>query len=184
MLGSRHRRNPIDPPRRRTLRLLVVLALVAAAAGAAVLLPQRDRTALEGAPRVVDGDSLDFAGEAVRLKGIDAPELAQRCRRGAGDYPCGQEARRHLQALIDDARVACRLEGRDRYRRYLGVCAAGGEDLNLAMIRDGWAVGYRAHAALEREARGARRGLWAGTFERPQDWRKTVGASLLDIDEP
>lgn len=178
MLGSRDRRNRVGRPRRRTIGLLAIL--VAIAAGGAVLLPERERTALEGLPRVVDGDSLDFAGEAVRLKGIDAPELAQSCRRGAQDYPCGQEARRHLRALIDGARVSCRLEGRDRYRRHLGICRAGDDDLNLAMIRDGWAVGYRANAELEREAREARRGLWAGSFERPQDWRKTIGASLVD----
>ena len=32
-----------------------------------------------GVPRVIDGDSLAFGDEQVRLKGIDAPEFAANC---------------------------------------------------------------------------------------------------------
>ena len=45
------------------------------------------------------------------------------------------------------------------------------------MVRSGHARDYARHshgryAAAEREAREARRGLWAGEFENPGEWRK------------
>ena len=52
---------------------------------------------LQGAARVVDGDTLRVAGERVRLFGIDAPEIGQPCRDG-GD--CGAQSKAHLEALI------------------------------------------------------------------------------------
>jgi endonuclease YncB( thermonuclease family) len=41
-------------------------------------------------------------------------------------------------------------------------------------VREGHAVDYYqgGYQAAEREARTARRGLWRGDFERPQDWRR------------
>ncbi|WP_188311991.1 thermonuclease family protein [Salinarimonas soli] len=163
-------------PRRR--RLLVGL-LAGAAIAAALLWGREEPASLAGQPRVVDGDSLRLAGAAIRLMGIDAPEMAQVCLRGMEAYRCGEEARRHLARLIGGESVTCRLEGRDRYRRHLAHCQAAGVDLGEAMVRDGWAVGYRAHTSLEREARAARRGLWAGTFDRPKEWRKAHAASML-----
>jgi hypothetical protein len=45
------------------------------------------------------------------------------------------------------------------------------------LVRAGWAIDYReysrgAYAAPEREARAAKRGLWAGRFEEPAAWRR------------
>lgn len=36
------------------------------------------------APRIVDADTLEMAGQRVRLQGIDAPEAAQACRQATG----------------------------------------------------------------------------------------------------
>jgi endonuclease YncB( thermonuclease family) len=62
----------------RTLATLLVLGLSVA------LSPARAQAAADdeitGYPTVVDGDTLDFGGRAVRLFGIDAPELDQTCR--------------------------------------------------------------------------------------------------------
>jgi endonuclease YncB( thermonuclease family) len=182
MLASLFRRNRPRLRNGRQRRPLVLILLVMGSLAALFFHPgESDR--LEGHPRIVDGDSLNLEGTSVRLKGIDAPELAQVCRRGADAYRCGEEARQHLARLIGRARVTCEVEGRDRYRRRLARCMANGSDLNEAMVRDGWALGYRAHAGLEREARNARRGMWAGTFERPEDWRKAHAASMIDGKE-
>lgn len=51
-------------------KLFVLAALVATPAYA-------DPTV--GQPRVVDGDSLVIGNDRIRLHGIDAPELGQRC---------------------------------------------------------------------------------------------------------
>ena len=130
---------------------------------------------LAGPARVVDGDTLDLDRHRVRLFGIDAPESAQTCERDGAAYACGQEAKRYLEALIGGRPVACRARDADRYGRTVAVCTAGGEDLNAAMVRAGWALAYRRYSTdyvpAEAAARRDGRGLWAGRFEPPADWR-------------
>jgi endonuclease YncB( thermonuclease family) len=127
---------------------------------------------LAGFGEAVDGDSLLLAGQKVRLKGVDAPEMNQYCQNRVGrDYACGVEAKRWLRAQLQRGAVTCRIEGRDRYNRMLGVCAVGQSDLNAAIVREGVAVAYGAYAREEREAQRAQAGLWAGKFATPSEWR-------------
>ena len=125
---------------------------------------------------VVDGDSLRREGEDIRLHGIDAPELGQRCRDGRDRaYDCGGEAKAALKQLIGRSDVECRIGDEDRYGRGIATCYAGGLELNREMVRRGWAIAYLRHTqvylAAAREARAARRGLWQGGFELPEDFR-------------
>ncbi len=64
------------------LRLAVLLALLPTVALADVT----------GPARVTDGDTIEIAGERIRLHGIDAPESNQRCRRRGVPWLCGAEA--------------------------------------------------------------------------------------------
>jgi len=128
--------------------------------------------------RVIDGDTLRAAGERIRLSGIDAPELSQTCRDAHGrEWQCGRAAKARLVDLVSRGSVACSARGRDRYGRTLAICSAGDiADLGEALVRDGYAVDYRRYTsdylAAEDEARAARRGIWQGDFERPEDWRR------------
>jgi endonuclease YncB( thermonuclease family) len=125
-----------------------------------------------GFGEAVDGDSLLVAGWKVRLKGIDAPELAQWCVNRAGrDYACGVEAKTWLRQRLNRGAVACRVDGKDRYDRLLAFCRVGTEELNAGLVRAGLAVAYGSFEAEEQEASTARRGLWAGQFEAPSAWR-------------
>ncbi|WP_245292392.1 thermonuclease family protein [Rhizobium sp. 9140] len=137
-----------------------------------------------GQPRVVDGDTLAIGRDRIRLIGIDAPESEQTCERDGRDWNCGQEARRHLARLIGKTAVACEGRADDRYGRRLAICAAGGEDLNARMVEDGFAVAFGDYEVEEADARARRAGLWAGTFDRPRDWRARHGgiAEVPHID--
>ncbi len=126
-----------------------------------------------GRAHAMDGDSLRLDGIEMRLEGIDAPELAQTCGRDGREVACGRESRAHLAALLRGGDVVCRKHGTDQYGRALARCFAGGVEINAAMVRDGMAIAYGAYEAQEREARAGRRGVWAGSFERPQDWRRS-----------
>ena len=105
----------------RIVPLLFALSVAAAPAWAA------ERT---GAARVLDGDTLEIAGEKIRLYGIDAPELHQECKDTSGrPWPCGIRARSELRRIIGTDPVQCRVVSTDRYGRNIAVCEAGGRDL-------------------------------------------------------
>lgn len=131
---------------------------------------------LAGRASVIDGDTLDIHGTRVRMFGIDAPESAQSCERADGTpYRCGKDAANALDARIADRPVRCEPRDTDRYGRTVAVCSVAGEDLNAWMVRSGLAVAYTRYGAdyagAEREARLARRGIWAGRFEEPSEYR-------------
>ncbi len=72
--------------------------------------------------------------------------------------------------------VTCEDLGRDRYKRIIGRCTAAGEDLGAWMVSQGWALAYRRYSLdyvdEEADAQAARRGIWAGEFVPPWEWRR------------
>lgn len=177
------RRMPRRRGRRRSARARRVLdvALALAILGLIALVAARlDRVAtrqLSGTATVNDGDTLTLNDERIRLRGIDAPELTQRCRLDGANYACGREAQRALSTLVAGRTVACSGWERDRYGRLLARCSTGEQDLGQALVDAGWAVAYGDYHLAEAGARMAGRGLWAGTFDRPRDWRASHGAA-------
>lgn len=143
------------------------------AAGVAVVGWYVDRSsdAIVGPARVVDGDSLYVGTVEIRLYGIDAVELYQTCERDDRTWNCGMAATQALRDATAGREVTCRPRERDRFGRTVALCRAGGVDLAAAMVRGGFAVAYGAYEADEREARDARRGIWASRFDRPVEWR-------------
>jgi len=111
--------------------------------------------------RVADGDTIVAGAAHFRLWGIEAPDLRQVCPDG---WPAGLEARRALEAMIRDRRVACEDRGTDRYRRRLSLCRADGRDLGAAMVAMGmaWATPSPPdYGGIEQNARSERLGLHA-----------------------
>jgi endonuclease YncB( thermonuclease family) len=129
-----------------------------------------------GNVQVVDGDSLRRGNTDIRLYGIDAPEYRQNCfDKSRIEYACGKQAANALRVLVKGQQVTCSSIDTDRYGRAVSVCKINTLDLNEEMVRQGWAVAYSKHSLnyvrLEAEARRAKRGLWAGTFEEPENYR-------------
>ncbi len=134
-------------------------------------------SAIDGPAAVIDGDTLDIHGQRIRLHGIDAPERAQICQDGGGrDYRCGQRARRALSDKVRGRPVSCQPRDVDHYGRVVAVCRSAGEDLNRWLVRRGWAIADSAYsaryAASEVGARLDKRGIWAGDFVPPAEWRR------------
>jgi endonuclease YncB( thermonuclease family) len=133
-------------------------------------------TRFTGRAVVIDGDTLAMATVRLRIQGIDAPELSQRCERGGRLYACGERARQAMSRILGRGVAACVQLATDRYRRRVVRCHnAAGKDIGGELVRQGWAIAPRgystAYVAAEAEARAARRGLWAGRFLAPADWR-------------
>ncbi len=129
--------------------------------------------------RLADGDSFSLGRERYRLYGIDAPELHQQCTDAAGqEWPCGIRARSELRRIIGTSPVQCRKISTDRYDRHVAICHVNGRDIAGEMVRAGFATtierrgSQNPYKEAEAEARAAKRGVWAGRFETPSDWRR------------
>jgi endonuclease YncB( thermonuclease family) len=158
---------------------------------AAVMLPGWVWAAdVAGPAMVIDGDTIEIGGERVRLNGIDAPEKRQSCSRADGRaYKCGAEATAALVDKIGAQRVECSRLGRDVYGRTIGRCSVGGDDVSRWMVQQGHAIAFRKYSMEyvkdEDVARIHSRGVWAGKFVAPSDYRHKrrvteVGTSWLD----
>jgi endonuclease YncB( thermonuclease family) len=77
---------------------------------------------ITGPARIVDGDTIEVAGERIRLHGIDAPESKQTCEWQGKTIPCGRLATLALIDLTAGAEVTCKTREKDRYRRWVAVC--------------------------------------------------------------
>ncbi|MER9874603.1 thermonuclease family protein [Mesorhizobium sp. M0195] len=182
---SRWPRQRYYAPRPRSLwRRLMDYGLTLIVLGLLILLAARlDRVETrktEGAATVNDGDSITLGSERIRMRGIDAPEYSQICRKDGADYPCGKLARQSLVRLIAGKAVSCSGWQRDRYGRLLGDCKAGGKDLNRAQVEAGWAVAFGDFETEEAAARAGKAGIWGGTFDEPKNWRESHGHELVE----
>ncbi len=126
---------------------------------------------------VVDGDTLTISGTRIRLIDIDAPELDQTCLDSQGhDWPCGRQASAQLRSYIRGRDLTCQPKSRDQYGRTLATCALpDGSNVNAWMVEQGWAVTYGyadVYAAEQASAKSAKRGVWAGSFVPPHQWRR------------
>ena len=116
---------------------------------------------------------------SARIQAFSASECIPlgECREKNGqEYRCGQQASFALVDMVGQAVSRCEPNGVDRYKRIIGVCFKGDQDLNRWMVRNGWAVAYRRYSkdyiTDEESASSAGIGIWAGQFETPENWRK------------
>ena len=131
------------------------------------------------AVHLADGDSFRLGEHRYRLYGIDAPELHQECKDADGNaWPCGTRARTELRRIIGTHPLKCRSVETDRFGRIVATCWADSRDIAEEMVRAGYATASGRPRApspyddAQRQARADKRGLWAGTFEMPREWRR------------
>lgn len=165
---------------RRAVAVAFALGLCAAALWSGLAEAQGDN--IVGRPRVIDGDTLDFAGTPVDLFGVDAPEAEQTCGTAAEAWTCGLEARWAALNQVGRHWVTCVPRGRSaggNLRAQCYLAGVGQHDLGAWLVAAGWALADReaggAYTAEEAAARAAGKGLWRGAFEAPWDWRRRHG---------
>ena len=143
---------------------------------------------ISGVPKIVDGDTIHIKSYKIRLEGIDAPEMRQKCKKEKlkisstigftfyKDYYCGKESKKNLEAKVDGSKIKCVSSSRDRFKRYLATCFKEKLNLNQWMVRSGNAVAYRRYSKKyildEDFAKQNKLGLWRGKFLIPEKWRK------------
>ncbi|WP_419694414.1 thermonuclease family protein [Mesorhizobium muleiense] len=132
-----------------------------------------------GVASVIDGDTIEIHGQRIRFNGIDAPESSQPCDDVKGfRYQCGAKAAAALAEFLAASRpVHCEFVSWDRYGRYVGNCArADGVRAAGWLVEKGQALDWPkyssgAYATQQATAKSAKRGIWAGSFQAPWDWR-------------
>ena len=119
----------------------------------------------QGLGFAIDGQTVVVDGVRLQLAAIDAPKLNQWCEQDQIPYPCGSRAQLHLSSIAAYSALTCTIVG-SATAQPLATCSTDTvKDLGGEMVRDGWAVPANtsdAYAAELREARAARRGIWAG----------------------
>lgn len=124
---------------------------------------------------VSDGDTLTVRVNKsrfkIRLAEIDCPEWHQ---------PYGQKAKQYTSARVFGKIVTLKVTDTDRYGRWVALVLLDDKILNYELVKMGLAWHYKRYsknaalAGLEREAKLAKRGLWADAHPiAPWDWRKT-----------
>lgn len=166
------RSQPVAPTARRFGPRLLSLA---SALGLALVASPATAATVSGPATVIDGDTLEVAGQRIRLFGIDAPESAQACYRDAESWACGQVSAEQLRDLIGGNELTCSGAEVDIYGRLIAVCTVGGFELNKAVVAEGWATAFRRYSdryvADEARARAAKLGMWGSDFVSPEEYR-------------
>lgn len=153
----------------------VLVALLAIALG---ILTQNTNEGKYKVIRVVDGDTLiveiDNKEERVRLIGVDTPESVH--PDASKNVEAGKIASEFTKSKLEGEYVELEfdVQERDKYGRLLAYVWHDGEMFNKVLLREGYAqvatfppnVKYvEEFTQLEREAREAKRGLWADIID-------------------
>ena len=141
-----------------------------------------------GISKVIDGDTIHINNFKIRLEGIDAPEMRQKCKKEFlkisstigfifyKDYNCGEVSKKKLKDKIKESEIKCISSSKDRYKRHIATCFKGQTNLNQWMVRNGYAIAYRRYNKKyipdEDFAKENKLGLWKGKFMKPEKWRK------------
>lgn len=128
----------------RTIGIIAGIGYVLCTLGAIALMTWQ---AFAADVRVIDGDTIQLAGEKIRILDIDTPETWKpRC---AQERAVGLAAKARLVGLLSRGQIAVDRRGRDRYGRTLAVVHAGGVSVGEVLLREGHALPYRPGAAAK-----------------------------------
>jgi endonuclease YncB( thermonuclease family) len=166
-----------------------LFVVVVAAAGLFAVTPQPanpPKPFVAKVVRVSDGDTITVQYEGdpfvVRLETIDAPEMTQ---------AHGPKAKEVLADKILGKEVKVVWKSKDKYRRIRGEVYLEDRRLCLEMVAEGHAWHYTQFskdpllAKAEREARQAKRGLWADDSPVPPwEFRIKAGTEREEVTEP
>ncbi len=116
-----------------------------------------------GAYTIFSGDTMEYQGERIHLKGVMAP---------GDDAPYAVVSEKALQTLIVmNCPVKCFVSDRTKDGEAVAVCYGGDEsDINAAMVREGYAKAdpaYPDYRALEEQAKAEKLGIWSDTPPQP-----------------
>ena len=121
--------------------------------------------------RVYDGDTIKAVGHdieiRVRLVGIDAPETAK--GKNQAGQPFGRKAEKYLAGLVLNRVVDIKGYGSDRYGRILAEIFIDDKNINLDMVKTGYAEVYHGSPP---------RGLYMQEYQKAENWARSSGQGI------
>ena len=139
----------------KSLTLLMLFTILALSPGYAVAKKNQKAVEFSGVMRAIDGDTLVFKGQRLRIFGISAPEMNE---------PRGPVSLAAMDDIVNGKKLKCVQRDIDRYQRPVVRCLLSGKDIAEIMVRNGWAFAYRYFTDIydeaEREARKKGNGFW------------------------
>ena len=116
---------------------------------------------------IVDGDSVSVQ---MRIKGIDTPEIKQKCRKTTFQVvDCGQLSKDYLKKVLQNLPGELLIEpiGIDHYNRILVKVYKGDTDIGKLMVEAGMAFSYKDTYRQEEDlAKAEKLGFW-GFYTQP-----------------
>jgi len=88
---------------------------------------------------VVDGDTIWFKGEKIRMMGYDTPEPTTGICGGDTERRLAARASKRLVQLLNNNTVTIERDGKDRYGRSLAVIRVDGRNVGDILIEEGLA---------------------------------------------
>ena len=96
---------------------------------------------------MIDGDTIDIAGERIRIINIDTPETFRpRCE---NELVLGLKAKQRLRELLDSGPITIVRENKDYWGRTLAYVLAGEQDVGEQLIKEGHALPWRKGPAAK-----------------------------------
>ena len=120
---------------RATMRILILLLMVFATPALAI----EKCGSGKRVTCVVDGDTLWFRGEKIRMKGYDTPEPTTNICGGEKEKRLAARASKRLIQLLNEDEFTIQRFGKDRYGRTLATILVGGENVGNILISEGLA---------------------------------------------
>ncbi|KAJ1273757.1 hypothetical protein BS78_05G008500 [Paspalum vaginatum] len=127
----------------------------------------------------ISGEEILAKKYRIRMRGVDAPELKM---------DNGKESKNALVKLIGRKRVTVYVYGQDQFGRYVGDIYCDNVFIQEEMLKSGHVWHFKNYdkrpefAQWEREARAARRGLFASENpEKPWDWRRDQRSTNIPV---
>lgn len=131
---------------------------------------------IRGEAQVVSGNEIIVGKRSVRLFGVLAPDLEDRCTIDSVKVKCGIIAWSELIKLADGRQISCDREElpadaeKPEKPMIFATCYIGEADINEALVLSGWANTVPEqtdrYEADEADAKESGRGLWSNNGKR------------------
>ena len=113
---------------------------------------------------VIDGDTIRWNQEPIRLEGIDTYEADETCKTKSGKtWPCGAKARAALTLFIRSRAVTCSAPQGGASNDLAARCSVMDQDISTWLVRRGWATPLEGEPELAEAldaAKTEKLGLW------------------------